>query len=118
MFYCSCVHCTISFQFKSFLYYHLLQAAFRALAGKGYQTLQSLLLDFCQSHSSESLLDALLDMLVDGKFDDKMSPMIKVMYRYIGLASINYLIHLHRFIFYSKNLLKVVFAGCYIIKYC
>ncbi|XP_022633032.1 BEACH domain-containing protein B isoform X2 [Vigna radiata var. radiata] len=53
------------------------KAAFRALAGKGYQTLQSLLLDFCQSHSSESLLDALLDMLVDGKFDDKMSPMIK-----------------------------------------
>jgi len=53
--------------------------AFRALAGKGYQTLQSLLLDFCQSHSSKGLLDALLDMLVDGKYDDKMSPMIKVM---------------------------------------
>lgn len=53
------------------------KAAFRALAGKGYQTLQSLLLDFCQCHSSESLLDALLDMLVDGKFDFKMSPMIK-----------------------------------------
>ncbi|KAJ1424747.1 WD40/YVTN repeat-like-containing domain superfamily [Sesbania bispinosa] len=53
------------------------KAAFRALAGKGYQTLQGLLLDFCQWHSSESLLDALLDMLVDGKFDIKMSPMIK-----------------------------------------
>nr|KYP63865.1 Retrovirus-related Pol polyprotein from transposon 297 family [Cajanus cajan] len=53
------------------------KAAFRALAGKGYQTLQSLLLDFCQWHSSENLLDALLDMLVDGKFDVKMSPMIK-----------------------------------------
>ncbi|RDY05943.1 BEACH domain-containing protein B, partial [Mucuna pruriens] len=53
------------------------KAAFRALAGKGYQTLQSLLLDFCQWHSSESLLDVLLDMLVDGKFDVKMSPMIK-----------------------------------------
>ncbi|TKY74425.1 BEACH domain-containing protein lvsC [Spatholobus suberectus] len=53
------------------------KVAFRALAGKGYQTLQSLLLDFCQWHSSESLLDALLDMLVDGKFDVKMSPMIK-----------------------------------------
>lgn len=53
------------------------KAAFRALAGKGYQTLQSLLLDFCQFHSSESLLDALLDMLVDGKFDIKISPMIK-----------------------------------------
>ncbi|XP_061352489.1 BEACH domain-containing protein B, partial [Gastrolobium bilobum] len=53
------------------------KAAFRALAGKGYQTLQSLLLDFCQWHSSKSLLDALLDMLVDGKFDIKMSPMIK-----------------------------------------
>ncbi|KAH1253242.1 BEACH domain-containing protein B [Glycine max] len=54
-----------------------IQAAFRALAGKGYQTLQSLLLDFCQLHSSEILLDALLDMLVDGKFNVKMSPMIK-----------------------------------------
>ncbi|KAL3023955.1 hypothetical protein AAZX31_04G093500 [Glycine max] len=53
------------------------KAAFRALAGKGYQTLQSLLLDFCQLHSSEILLDALLDMLVDGKFNVKMSPMIK-----------------------------------------
>ncbi|KAL5145273.1 BEACH domain-containing protein B [Glycine soja] len=53
------------------------KAAFRTLAGKGYQTLQSLLLDFCQWHSSESLLDALLDMLVDGKFNVKMSPMIK-----------------------------------------
>lgn len=60
------------------LYPYLWQAAFRALAGKGYQTLQSLLLDFCQFHSSESLLDALLDMLVDGKFDIKISPMIKV----------------------------------------
>lgn len=64
---------------QKFLYCIIvLQAAFRALAGKGYQTLQSLLLDFCQWHSSESLLDALLDMLVDGKFDIKMSPMIKV----------------------------------------
>lgn len=53
------------------------KAVFRALAGKGYQTLQSLLLDFCQWHSSESLLDALLDMLVDGKFDIKISPIIK-----------------------------------------
>lgn len=61
-----------------FLLHFLLQAAFRALTGKGYQTLQSLLLDFCQWHFSESLLDALLDMLVDGKFDIKMSPMIKV----------------------------------------
>ena len=109
------MHCTIAFLFKSFLYYYPLQAAFRALAGKGYQTLQSLLLDFCQSHSSESLLDALLDMLVDGKFDDKMSAMIKVTSQYIGLVSINYLIHLHCFIFYSKKLLKVVFAGCYLI---
>ncbi|CAJ2641153.1 unnamed protein product [Trifolium pratense] len=53
------------------------KAAFRALAGKGYQTLQSLLLEFCQCHSSESLLDVLLDMLVDGKFDIKTSPIIK-----------------------------------------
>ncbi|CAL0327334.1 unnamed protein product [Lupinus luteus] len=53
------------------------KAAFRALAGKGYQTLQSLLLDFCRRHLSESLLDALLDMLADGKFDIKLSPMIK-----------------------------------------
>lgn len=68
-------------------YLHLLQVAFRALAGKGYQTLQSLLLDFCQGHSSESLLDALLDMLVDGKFDIKMSPIIKVICYYVGIAS-------------------------------
>ena len=54
------------------------QAAFRALAGKGYQALQSLLLDFCQWHPSEGLLNALLDMLVDGKFDLNASPIIKV----------------------------------------
>ncbi|KAK4276908.1 hypothetical protein QN277_015003 [Acacia crassicarpa] len=53
------------------------KAAFRALAGKGYQALQSLLLDFCQWHSSERLLNVLLDMLVDGIFDIKMSPIIK-----------------------------------------
>ncbi|XP_054792696.1 BEACH domain-containing protein B isoform X2 [Prosopis cineraria] len=53
------------------------KAAFRALAGKGYQALQSLLLDFCQWHSSERLLNELLDMLVDGTFDIKMSPIIK-----------------------------------------
>ncbi|EXB79620.1 BEACH domain-containing protein lvsC [Morus notabilis] len=53
------------------------KAAFRALAGKGYQALQSLLLDFCQWHPSEGLLNALLDMLVDGKFDIKASPIIK-----------------------------------------
>ncbi|KAG4194045.1 hypothetical protein ERO13_A06G031500v2 [Gossypium hirsutum] len=51
--------------------------AFRALVGKGYQTLQSLLLDFCQWHPSEALLNALLDMLVDGKFDIKDNPHIK-----------------------------------------
>lgn len=60
------------------LFNMFLQAAFRALAGKGYQTLQSLLLDFCQWHPSEGLLNALLDMLVDGKFDIKSSPIIKV----------------------------------------
>ncbi|KAF3447262.1 hypothetical protein FNV43_RR12442 [Rhamnella rubrinervis] len=53
------------------------KAAFRALAGKGYQALQSLLLDFCQWHPSEGLLNALLDMLVDGKFDIKAGPIIK-----------------------------------------
>ncbi|CAL1372181.1 unnamed protein product [Linum trigynum] len=53
------------------------KAAFRALVGKGYQTLQSLLLDFCQWRPSEALLNALLDMLVDGKFDPKASPLIK-----------------------------------------
>jgi hypothetical protein len=60
------------------LFNMFLQAAFRALAGEGYQTLQSLLLDFCQWHPSEGLLNALLDMLVDGKFDIKSSPIIKV----------------------------------------
>ncbi|XP_060199082.1 BEACH domain-containing protein B [Lycium barbarum] len=53
------------------------KAAFRDLVGTGYQTLRSLLLDFCQWKPSEALLDALLDMLVDGKFDLKASPMIK-----------------------------------------
>ncbi|XVE60616.1 hypothetical protein DITRI_Ditri05aG0142300 [Diplodiscus trichospermus] len=53
------------------------KAAFRALVGKGYQTLQSLLLDFCQWQPSEALLNALLDMLVDGKFEIKGSPHIK-----------------------------------------
>jgi hypothetical protein len=53
--------------------------AFKALAGKGYQTLQSLLLDFFQWKPTQRLLDALLDMLVDGKFDDKGSALIKVM---------------------------------------
>ncbi|CAL5383977.1 unnamed protein product [Camellia sinensis] len=53
------------------------KAAFRALVGKGYQTLQSLLLDLCQWQPSEGLLNSLLDMLVDGKFDIKVSPVIK-----------------------------------------
>ncbi|MED6165352.1 hypothetical protein PIB30_098747, partial [Stylosanthes scabra] len=53
------------------------KAAFKALAGKGYQTMQSLLLDFCHWHSSESFLDELLDMLFDGKFDINTSPKIK-----------------------------------------
>lgn len=57
---------------------YFFQAAFRSLTGKGYQALQSLLLDFCQWHPSEGLLNALLDMLVDGKFDVKGSPLIKV----------------------------------------
>ncbi|CAI9116125.1 OLC1v1017198C2 [Oldenlandia corymbosa var. corymbosa] len=53
------------------------KAAFKALVGKGYQTLQSLLLDFCQQQPSEALLNSLLDMLVDGKFDLKACPVIK-----------------------------------------
>ncbi|KAE8714372.1 Binding isoform 4 [Hibiscus syriacus] len=53
------------------------KAVFRALVGRGYQTLQSLLLDFCQWHPSEALLNALLDMLVDGKFEISGSPLIK-----------------------------------------
>uniref|UniRef100_A0A7N0VH18 BEACH domain-containing protein B n=1 Tax=Kalanchoe fedtschenkoi TaxID=63787 RepID=A0A7N0VH18_KALFE len=53
------------------------KTAFRLLVGKGYQTLQSLLLDFCQWQPNEKLLNALLDMLVDGKFDIKVSPIIK-----------------------------------------
>ncbi|KAG8369183.1 hypothetical protein BUALT_Bualt15G0124700 [Buddleja alternifolia] len=53
------------------------KAAFRALVGKGYQTLQSLLLDFCQWQPSEALLNALLDMLVDGEFDLKVKFIIK-----------------------------------------
>lgn len=62
-----------------------LQAAFRALVGKGYQTLQSLLLDFCQRRPSEGLLNALLDMLVDGKFDIKGNPLIQVTASFGGI---------------------------------
>ncbi|KAJ0790760.1 putative transcription factor WD40-like family [Helianthus annuus] len=53
------------------------KAAFRALVGKGYQTLQTLLLDLCQRRPNAGLLTALLDMLVDGKFDLKKSPVIR-----------------------------------------
>ncbi|KAI3460067.1 hypothetical protein Pfo_016730 [Paulownia fortunei] len=53
------------------------KAAFKALVGKGYQTLRSLLLDFCQWQPSEALLSVLLDMLVDGKFDLKVNSVIK-----------------------------------------
>ncbi|KAL1821830.1 hypothetical protein ACET3Z_016699 [Daucus carota] len=50
---------------------------FRALVGKGYRTLQSLLLDICQWLPSDGLLNALLDMLVDGMFDIKTRSVIK-----------------------------------------
>lgn len=53
------------------------KALFRDLVGKGYQTLQSLLLDYCHGQPSENLLNSLLDMLVDGKFDMKGNPSIK-----------------------------------------
>nr|XP_029116201.1 BEACH domain-containing protein B isoform X4 [Elaeis guineensis] len=53
------------------------KVAFRALVGVGYQTLQSLLLDFCKWQSSDGLLTALLDMLVDGRFDMKERTVIK-----------------------------------------
>ncbi|XP_077215298.1 binding protein isoform X2 [Tasmannia lanceolata] len=53
------------------------KVAFRALVGVGYQTLQSLLLDFCQWRPTMGLLNALLDMLVDGEFDIKGSSVIK-----------------------------------------
>ena len=56
----------------------LIQAAFRLLVGAGYQTLQSLLLDFCKWIPSPKLLDALLDMLVDGAFDINEKTTIKV----------------------------------------
>ncbi|KAL6578417.1 hypothetical protein OROMI_010745 [Orobanche minor] len=53
------------------------KVAFRTLVGKGYHTLRSLLLDFCQWQPSEAFLSALLDMLVDGKFDLKVTYVIK-----------------------------------------
>lgn len=53
------------------------KVAFRALVGKGYRTLQSLLLDFCHRRPNAGLLTALLDMLVDGKFDLKKSPVMR-----------------------------------------
>ncbi|KAL0392385.1 UNVERIFIED_CONTAM: BEACH domain-containing protein B [Sesamum radiatum] len=55
----------------------LAPCCFRALVGKGYQTLRSLLLDFCQWQPSEALLSTLLDMLVDGKFDLDVNSVIK-----------------------------------------
>uniref|UniRef100_A0A453NEV3 Neurobeachin alpha-solenoid region domain-containing protein n=2 Tax=Aegilops tauschii subsp. strangulata TaxID=200361 RepID=A0A453NEV3_AEGTS len=54
------------------------KAAFRMLVGVGYQTLQSLLLDFCKWLPSRKLLDALLGMLVDGTFEINEKTTIKV----------------------------------------
>uniref|UniRef100_A0A453NF39 Neurobeachin alpha-solenoid region domain-containing protein n=1 Tax=Aegilops tauschii subsp. strangulata TaxID=200361 RepID=A0A453NF39_AEGTS len=53
------------------------KAAFRMLVGVGYQTLQSLLLDFCKWLPSRKLLDALLGMLVDGTFEINEKTTIK-----------------------------------------
>ncbi|KAL5212760.1 hypothetical protein ABZP36_023607 [Zizania latifolia] len=53
------------------------KAAFRMLVGVGYQTLQSLLLDFCKWLPSQKLLDAILGMLVDGTFDINEETIIK-----------------------------------------
>ncbi|XP_037457938.1 BEACH domain-containing protein B-like isoform X2 [Triticum dicoccoides] len=53
------------------------KAAFRVLVGVGYQTLQSLLLDYYKWLPSERLLDALLNMLVDGKFEINEKTTIK-----------------------------------------
>ncbi|KAL5207579.1 hypothetical protein ABZP36_032014 [Zizania latifolia] len=53
------------------------KAAFRMLVGVGYQTLQSLLLDFCKWLPSQKLLDAILGMLVDGTFDINEETTIK-----------------------------------------
>lgn len=54
--------------------------------------MQSLLLDFCQCHSSDAVLSALLDMLVDGKFDLKSYPTIQV----------TWYIHIYRSFFDNK----------------
>lgn len=54
------------------------QVTLRALVGSGYQTLQSLLFEFCKWQPSEGLLNALLDMLVDGSFSIKERAVIKV----------------------------------------
>ncbi|KAJ3679372.1 hypothetical protein LUZ60_017383 [Juncus effusus] len=53
------------------------KTAFRTLVGPGYQTLQSLLMDFCKWLPSERLLSPLLDMLVDGKFEFNDKTLIK-----------------------------------------
>uniref|UniRef100_A0A0E0JVW3 BEACH domain-containing protein B n=1 Tax=Oryza punctata TaxID=4537 RepID=A0A0E0JVW3_ORYPU len=53
------------------------KASFRMLVGVGYQTLQSLLLDFCKWLPSQKLLDAILGMLVDGTFDINEETTIK-----------------------------------------
>lgn len=47
------------------------------LVGVGYQTLQSMLLDFYKWLPSERLLGALLSMLVDGKFEINEKTTIK-----------------------------------------
>uniref|UniRef100_A0A0D9VCI8 BEACH domain-containing protein B n=1 Tax=Leersia perrieri TaxID=77586 RepID=A0A0D9VCI8_9ORYZ len=53
------------------------KASFKMLVGVGYQTLQSLLLDFCKWLPSQKLLDAILGMLVDGTFDINEETTIK-----------------------------------------
>ncbi|CAL5040017.1 unnamed protein product [Urochloa decumbens] len=45
------------------------KGAFRLLVGAGYQTLQSLILDFYKWSPTERLFDALLSMMVDCKFE-------------------------------------------------
>ncbi|KAK8941577.1 hypothetical protein KSP40_PGU012222 [Platanthera guangdongensis] len=85
------------------------KAAFRALVGLGYQTLQSLLLDFCKWRPSQQLLNALLDMLVDGKFDVNANAGIKnddVILLFFNLLqkSSNSLQHYGLYVF--QNLLK------------
>lgn len=92
-----------------------MQVSFRALVGVGYQTLQSLLLDFCKWQPNKALLDALLDMLVDGKFDLEENAVVKVCV--CNTLWISFLVHL-KLTTSSNNYLLSLIKKVFIYWHC